>query len=689
MLYKSSSAKTTNSKPCHKVSDIEIISKYTERVDLSTPCKDLLFKSISLPNPDFSDIVCTSLTDVENTRTYTEQFAQQNILKAQELTKTEIYGDNCDLRVNRSHQSKDKKAKDFHWFLSLAAVHRVSGCHLADTQPQRPITQVPNQEFIPSIEENHELLNCFAFHVQRVLVENIKCLEIFKKVLAPYIVHSHINDFRKKSEYFLIDLHEKNESKNEDMIDILTDLQKKCVPYTDTTLQDKNNVVERKVFGGDVLTNERAYQAQLDMANGETESEKLMSFIHRPEGLHRLMNLLKYIFDTFYLTSSVNEQGTMYQLKCMLDRRDVKVDMTSAYGQCKNFFDDILDGHIVAAACHYFGMKDQYALPTRNKIPLFIDKIPNSEQLDWITNVAKSILDIYVMEESTAVPDIYEDTEYMATQMASLTDKDDENRFRCPHTDCPKAYKQFHWLKRHLKNKHNITVNINPPMHSQSLPSAKYDGIYNVASAFMKVGLLFRDTDDAFRMGDGNRLLRNAKFELLHFHQGHHIKYRLCMWRVLAYYTAILSAREAYEYKWNMSFNIGRGMGHLIPNDNLVEINVHLLKDQCRKMGANVTFEGCRKWVKCLKYLHDLSETVDVATKKTPKGGKHTKSKRDKEIALVVQELVQQEVFKFTPNREHASFPNFSSDLLASVDTVQLNQWMNRNKTRAAKEMQI
>ena len=321
------------------------------------------------------------------------------------------------------------------------------------------------------------------------------------------------------------------------MIDILTDLQKKCVPYTDTTLQDKNNVVERKVFGGDVLTNERAYQAQLDMANGETESEKLMSFIHRPEGLHRLMNLLKYIFDTFYLTSSVNEQGTMYQLKCMLDRRDVKVDMTSAYRQCKNFFDDILDGHIVAAACHYFGMKDQYALPTRNKIPLFIDKIPNSEQLDWITNVAKSILDIYVMEESTAVPDIYEDTEYMATQMASLTDKDDESRFRCPHTDCPKAYKQFHWLKRHLKNKHNITVNINPPMHSQSLPSAKYDGIYNVTSAFMKVGLLFRDTDDAFRMGDGNRLLRIAKFELLHFHQGHHIKYRLWMWRVLAYYS--------------------------------------------------------------------------------------------------------------------------------------------------------
>lgn len=674
------------------ISDIMMICKNTENVNLlklppkNTEDRLQYHSESSTLNTGQLESVCINTADTKNTKKYTEEFSKRNMSKIQNKVKTEIYGDNCDLRVNRSHQSKDQKAKDFHWFIALAAEQRVKGEHLSEERPQKPISMVSNEEFLPSAADNNGLQECFSHHVQKVLVENINCLNKFDKITPQCIEHQHMDDYRKKSEYFLIDLYDKNESKNEDMIDILSDLQQKCIPFMENG--DKKNVIERKVFGGDVLTNERAYQAQLDMANGEMESDKLLSFIHRPEGLHRLMNLLKYIFDTFYLTSSVNEQGTMYQLKCLLDRRDVKVDMTSSYRQCKNFFDDILDGHIIAAACHYFGMKDQSSLPTKNKIPLYIDNTSTENQQEWLNNASKSIIDIYVMEESTAIPDIYEDAQYMSTQLASLTELDVENKYKCPYLDCTKAYKQFHWLKRHLKEKHNITVNINPPQHSSTKTSSNYDGVYNVASAFMKVGLLFRDTEDAYKMGDGIRLIRNARFELLHFHQGHHIKYRLWMWRVLAYFMSILSEREAYEYQWNMSFNIGRGIGHLIPNDNLVEMNVHLLKDQCRKMGANITFEGCRRWVKCLKYLSDLSDVFDKATIKSSKSGKHAKAKRQSDIAHVVAELNHQNVFEFTLGREHASFPNFSSDLLASVNSVELNEWLSKNKKRAEKEMQ-
>lgn len=48
----------------------------------------------------------------------------------------------------------------------------------------------------------------------------------------------------------------------------------------------------KKVVGGDVLTNERAYSAQLAMLNGQTDFERLAGVVHRPEGLHRMMNLL-------------------------------------------------------------------------------------------------------------------------------------------------------------------------------------------------------------------------------------------------------------------------------------------------------------------------------------------------------------------------------------------------------------
>lgn len=51
-------------------------------------------------------------------------------------------------------------------------------------------------------------------------------------------------------------------------------------------------MIERKVFEGDVLTNERAYAAQLAMMNGQTDFFRLAGVVHRPEGLHRMMNSL-------------------------------------------------------------------------------------------------------------------------------------------------------------------------------------------------------------------------------------------------------------------------------------------------------------------------------------------------------------------------------------------------------------
>ena len=53
------------------------------------------------------------------------------------------------------------------------------------------------------------------------------------------------------------------------------------------------------------------------MMNGDTE-EKLQGIIHRLLVLHRIMNLLRYIYETFYLKSSDNDRGTMYQLNVFL-----------------------------------------------------------------------------------------------------------------------------------------------------------------------------------------------------------------------------------------------------------------------------------------------------------------------------------------------------------------------------------
>ena len=61
----------------------------------------------------------------------------------------------------------------------------------------------------------------------------------------------------------VLDLMDKNESKAADMIDIVQFIHN-FVPSID----GQSHVIERVTFGGDLLTNERAYQAQLDLMNG-------------------------------------------------------------------------------------------------------------------------------------------------------------------------------------------------------------------------------------------------------------------------------------------------------------------------------------------------------------------------------------------------------------------------------------
>jgi hypothetical protein len=75
---------------------------------------------------------------------------------------------------------------------------------------------------------------------------------------------------------------------------------------------DGKNVLERMVFGGDVLTNERAYGAQMDMINGITETDHVLGLLHHPEGLHLCMNLCHYLMARFYTSSSSADEGTLY-----------------------------------------------------------------------------------------------------------------------------------------------------------------------------------------------------------------------------------------------------------------------------------------------------------------------------------------------------------------------------------------
>lgn len=161
--------------------------------------------------------------------------------------------------------------------------------------------------------------------------------------------------------------------------------------------------------------------------------------------------------------------------------------------------------------------------------------------------------------------------------MKRLYDSDTE-RYLCM---CGKRYKTMGHLKRHLIAVHKWVF----PPEPQEQSSSGMDYIAELRASFMKCSLILRDTYDAYRMGDGDRIFLNAKFEMLCADIGNHTKYKLWLWRMLAYEHALLSPKDAYEYKWNCTANTAGGVGQNIPNDNLVELNVGAIKKKFKAKG--------------------------------------------------------------------------------------------------------
>uniref|UniRef100_A0A8W8JSA0 Uncharacterized protein n=1 Tax=Magallana gigas TaxID=29159 RepID=A0A8W8JSA0_MAGGI len=173
----------------------------------------------------------------------------------------EILGDNLDVTISPAKMTMEKQHKSLHWFLVMAKQKRITAEDLnlpSDMLRERnDVLRVPTNSWIPSM-----------------------C-----KLSNLYFTSIHGED--KGEVYFShCDQIEASENSSQGMITILQRIHHLAVPHVD------NETPERIVFGGDVLTNERAFSAQEAMQNVPSEFESLSGLIHRPEGLHREMNFL-------------------------------------------------------------------------------------------------------------------------------------------------------------------------------------------------------------------------------------------------------------------------------------------------------------------------------------------------------------------------------------------------------------
>ncbi len=217
----------------------------------------------------------------------------------------------------------------------------------------------------------------------------------------------------------------------------------------------------------------------------------------------------------------------------------------------------------------------------------------------------------------------------------------------------------------------------------QPLPEIS-DGVYNYSRVLCHLAAIVLEFTDAWSEGDGPRILRCWKVMMLHFYANRNTKYALEALRLqcdLAY----LPPPLVHQLTWGRTVNTHGGSGRNLPCDLHNEhVNRHF-KDIIGDMGANFTEAASTRAARATSTLVSIEELFDKVSGIHPQSTAHTSKSDVDDVLSITKDVEFHKILTAMDNREHKSFPNFSSSPLHALNRVKLEEWImkkvkDRNK---------
>jgi L1 cell adhesion molecule like protein len=108
---------------------------------------------------------------------------------------------------------------------------------------------------------------------------------------------------------------------------------------------------------------------------------------------------------SLYSPKSAADKGTLYQLRTILDRRNVVADPKRDFNACHGFLETVIDGYITSAACTIFGVKQPSQITMEM---MFSNGIPESDNrrdiMKGIECIAREIEDKFTGYSTSSIP---------------------------------------------------------------------------------------------------------------------------------------------------------------------------------------------------------------------------------------------------------------------------------------------
>ena len=164
------------------------------------------------------------------------------------------------------------------------------------------------------------------------------------------------------------------------------------------------------------------------------------------------------------------------------------------------------------------------------------------------------------------------------------------------------------------------------------------------------------------------------------YHSEGHTKYAYIVLLHLVKVVAILPEFKAHRLMWNRFYNKYGVKGNNISLDLKKEQQNKVLKTFWRALGANINESNGARVAHTLEPLETIMESVNADCNYSSRVGKRSVPKQEQCVEQIVDDLIKENVFRFTEGREgHPSFPKFSGKLLRDIDYRELHCWMNEH----------
>jgi L1 cell adhesion molecule like protein len=204
------------------------------------------------------------------------------------------------------------------------------------------------------------------------------------------------------------------------------------------------------------------------------------------------------------------------------------------------------------------------------------------------------------------------------------------------------------------------------------------DNVQDYATELLSYGLLYMEFSDGIREGDGLRVLRCWRYFMLLFKVHNKRNYSIEALHLLSQYHFYLSHRQAQQLLWSRFINTQNLPGHNIPTDLYMEHLNRICKIAVTNLGANQTPNALKRVGKCVGVLSEVIATYDKEFSVTEKSGKHTAASAKKDNNIILEQLLDANVFSHVDHRSHRHI-SIKKNVISSINEKLLFKWMKEH----------